>query len=70
MKTLKEIENEHRRLVYGSCSKCNIEFKSSDEFIEMRKFICGSSLGYPETFHTGKETRYCTDCATKYNLYL
>lgn len=70
MKTLEEIANEHERHVYGSCDNCKKKFKADDKFIEIKKFVCGSSQGYPATYHTGEETRFCIDCGVKYNLYL
>lgn len=62
MKTLEEIENNYRSLVYGSCNFCKKEFKYDEDGYDIKSFKCGSSQGQPDIFYIGKTIRMCNDC--------
>lgn len=64
MKTLEEIENNYRSLVYGSCNCCKKDFKYGEDGHEIRSFRCGSSQGQPDIFHVGEIIKMCDSCFT------
>lgn len=50
--------------VYGSCSKCKINFQYGDKFLNVQKFDCCTSQGY-SCVYVESEITLCVKCVKK-----